>query len=68
MSDADDLADEIDQVADGAAESTNLAGERVKTHPLPHLEQTLKRKQREESARSGRLPIRMFKMRPPGAL
>jgi hypothetical protein len=68
MSDLSDVEQAIVDSATGAAESTNLAGERVKLHPLPDLLAAKKDLERKTSASSGRLPIRFFKIRPPGAV
>ena len=67
MSDADDLEAALIENALGPAETTNLAGERVKMHPIDPVE-ALKTVQRKASVSSGRLPIRFFKIRPPGAV
>ena len=68
MSDADNIEDALVESAQGAAETTNLAGERVKMHPLKDTIEALKTVQRKASVSSGRLPIRFFKLRPPGAV
>jgi len=68
MSDLEDLDAAIIANAEGAAESTNLAGERVKMHPLPDQLEAARRIERKASVASGRLPIRFFKIRPPGAV
>jgi len=68
MSDLTDLEAAILANAEGAAESTNLAGERVKMHPLADQLEAAKRLERKASVTSGKLPIRFFKIRPPGAV
>ena len=68
MSDLDDLDAAIIANAEGAAESTNLAGERVKMHSLPDQLEFKKTLERKASASSGRLPMRFGKFRPPGAV
>lgn len=68
MSDLEDLDAAIIANAEGAAESTNLAGERVKMHPLKDQLDVARRIERKVSASSGRPPIRFFKLRPPGAV
>lgn len=68
MSDADDIQDALIENAKGAAETVNLAGERVKMPSLADQVQALEAIERRASAASGRLPIRFFKIRPPGAV
>lgn len=63
-----DIEQAIEENAQGAADTTNLAGERIRTHSLRDQIEADKHLERKRSARSGRLPIRMFKLRPPGAI
>lgn len=63
-----DIETALEGNAQGAAESTNLGGERVKTHSLQDQIEADRYLERKRSARSGRLPIRLFKLRPPGAV
>ena len=68
MSDASEIEDALVASALGAAETTNLAGERTKMHPLRDQIEALRVAERKASVTSGRLPIRFFKLRPPGAV
>jgi hypothetical protein len=68
MSDSSDIEDALVSSALGPSETVNLAGERVKMHPLKDQIEALKIAERKASVVSGRLPIRFFKLRPPGAV
>lgn len=68
MSDKTPIESAIEQNAQGVADTTNAAGERVRLHSLKEQIAADEYLARKSAARSGRLPIRFVKIRPPGAV
>ena len=68
MAETSDIEQAIEENAQGVAETTNLAGERIKMQPLADQIEADKHLERKRAARSGRLPMRLAKIRPPGAV
>ncbi|HOT83145.1 MAG TPA: hypothetical protein PLQ12_07560 [Candidatus Defluviicoccus seviourii] len=68
MSDKTPIESAIEENAQGVADTTNAAGERVRLHSLTEQIAADEYLARKATARSGRLPIRFVKIRPPGAV